>query len=361
MEIVVAMIGLSLGILSPQMFSIIVMVAIVTSFMAPLGLRLTMPRVRMTEDEARRIVASQSTGVFDPQRVRVLLATGGGANALAAGPLAFGIASRSETPVKIAYAAVKTSLWRRVLRPFTPSPLQGLAQHLESRKVMAASVSSRQRLTPEVREVEGSSVPRAICDEAARGGHDLIVIGSGEGASVSGPIVEEVVACAPCHVAIMKATAKPATEFKNILVPVDGGVASRTAVEFALRYAESAGAQLTLAVLTERRPQAAAYADISGVHLTSEVETTSAEELARISVVFRASALKPTVIHLAYDPRSSAVAQAVEKGEYDLVVLGAENRAIQHRLFFGYENERLIRATRVPVVVVVPNLAKLSH
>jgi hypothetical protein len=48
MEIVVATIGLSLGILTPQMFSIIVMVAIVTSFLAPVGLRLTMPRVRMT-------------------------------------------------------------------------------------------------------------------------------------------------------------------------------------------------------------------------------------------------------------------------------------------------------------------------
>jgi hypothetical protein len=77
--------------------------------------------------------------------------------------------------------------------------------------------------------------------------------------------------------------------------------------------------------------------------------------------VFRASTLKPTILHLAYDPRSSAVAQALEKGHYDLVVLGAENRAIQHRLFFGYENERLIRATRVPVVVVVPHMARLAR
>ncbi len=76
-------------------------------------------------------------------------------------------------------------------------------------------------------------------------------------------------------------------------------------------------------------------------------------------MVFRASPLKPSIIHLAFDPRSSPVAEAVEKGNYDLVVLGTENRAVQHRLFFGYENERLIRATRVPVLVVVPNLAQL--
>ena len=103
-------------------------------------------------------------------------------------------------------------------------------------------------------------------------------------------------------------------------------------------------------MLTERRPQAAAYADISGTHVPSEVRATSDEELERISVVFRASDIKPNILHLAFDPRSSAVAQEVERGKYDLVVIGAENRAIQHRLFFGYENERLIRATRIPVV-----------
>ena len=48
-----------------------------------------------------------------------------------------------------------------------------------------------------------------------------------------------------------------------------------------------------------------------------------------------------------------------QTGNYDLVVLGAENRAIQHRLFFGYDNERLIRAAEVPVIVVVPNVARL--
>ena len=46
-------------------------------------------------------------------------------------------------------------------------------------------------------------------------------------------------------------------------------------------------------------------------------------------------------------------------GHYDLVILGAENRAIQHRLFFGYDAERLLRATRVPVLVVVPNVARI--
>jgi Kef-type K+ transport system membrane component KefB/nucleotide-binding universal stress UspA family protein len=353
MEIVVAMIGLSLGILTPQMFSIIVMVAIVTSFLAPLGLRLTMARVRMTEEEARRIQASESAGAFDPKRVRVLLATGGGPNALAAAPLAYDVASRSESPVKITHIQAKTTWWRRLLKPILRRPPGNITEQLDQLRGLARNKP------PEVGQVRGSGVAQAICQEARRG-YDLVILGSGEGPSVGGAVVEQVVAEAPCHVAIMKASA-PATAYRKILVPVDGSLASRMAVELALRYAEGARAELTLAVLTERRPQAVAYSDVSGTHATPEVSTTSEEELERISVAFRSTDVRPNIMHLAYDPRSSAVAQAVEKGQYDLVILGAENRAIQHRLFFGYENERLIRATRVPVVVVVPNLRKLAE
>jgi nucleotide-binding universal stress UspA family protein len=104
----------------------------------------------------------------------------------------------------------------------------------------------------------------------------------------------------------------------------------------------------------------AAYADLSGTHLPAEVRATSDEELQRISIAFRASDVKPNILHLAFDPRSSAIADEVDRGHYDLIVLGAENRAIQHRLFFGYENERLIRGARIPVVVVVPNLSRFG-
>ena len=354
MEIVVATIGLSLGILTPQMFSIIVMVAIVTSFLAPVGLRLTMPRVRMTEDEARRILAAESKGAFDPLALRVLLATGGGPNARAAGPLAFGLATRSNAATKVFHVEAQRSWWQRVRHPFGRPAPGNVGEQIEVLRGLA------QGRPIELAKAAGPGIARAICDEARRG-CDLIVIGSGEGPSIGGAVVEQVVAGAPCHVAIMKAPAADGA-FARILVPVDGSIASRVAVELALRYAEATGAELTLALPAERRPQTTSYADLSGTHpLPAAPRPTSPEELERITVVFRASQLKPSVIHLAFEPGSNAVAQAVEKGRYDLVVLGAENRAVQHRLFFGYENERLIRATRVPVVVVVPNLTRLAQ
>jgi hypothetical protein len=76
-------------------------------------------------------------------------------------------------------------------------------------------------------------------------------------------------------------------------------------------------------------------------------------------VVFQASAVKPEILRLDYDPSSSAVRDEVATGKYDLAVIGAENRAIQHRMFFGYDTERLIRKSPIAVVIVVPNLARL--
>lgn len=39
-----------------------------------------------------------------------------------------------------------------------------------------------------------------------------------------------------------------------------------------------------------------------------------------------------------------------------MVVLGAENRAVRKRLFFGHENQRIIDLAGVTTLILVPNL-----
>jgi nucleotide-binding universal stress UspA family protein len=82
------------------------------------------------------------------------------------------------------------------------------------------------------------------------------------------------------------------------------------------------------------------------------------EELGRISNLFRVSEIRPRLLRLGHRP--GAMSEEAASGRYDLVVLGAENRAIQHRLFFGHENERLIAQSKVTVAIVVPNMVALS-
>ena len=53
-EVVVAMVGLRLGLLSPAMYTIIVLVAIVTSLMAPPLLRWAVARIDASAEETMR-------------------------------------------------------------------------------------------------------------------------------------------------------------------------------------------------------------------------------------------------------------------------------------------------------------------
>ncbi|WP_239514303.1 hypothetical protein [Streptosporangium sp. 'caverna'] len=54
-EVIVAMVGLRLGVLNDETYTIIILVAIVTSLMAPPILRFTMNRVEQTAEERLRL------------------------------------------------------------------------------------------------------------------------------------------------------------------------------------------------------------------------------------------------------------------------------------------------------------------
>lgn len=354
MELVVATIGLSLGILNESMFSIIVLVAVVTSFMAPIGLRLTMRRVRMTEDEQKRMDLEQSKGIFDPAKVRVLVPTAGGPNALGAARFAFAVARASEAPVTVLFVEARVSGWERIRRVFKKNPAgQGLEEHLGALRALANGAKS-----PDVRRVTAGSVAEAILEEA-RKGYDLVVLGASQHAtSLGGDVLADVVAGSPCHVAIIKLHDRAAT-FNHVVVPIDGSLASRIAAELAGRFAELAGADLTLAILTEHRPQAAAWSDETGSGHERSSRPISDDDVERVSRIFRSVEKKPAILRVDYDPQSSALAAAVEGGAYDLVVIGAENRAVQNRMFFGYDNERIIRRSATSVAVIVPNIGSM--
>jgi nucleotide-binding universal stress UspA family protein len=174
-----------------------------------------------------------------------------------------------------------------------------------------------------------------------------------------------------------------------LFVPIDGSTVSRLAAEFALRFAEATAADLTLAFVAERRaapvdpdqnpddlpergrPSLAEGAPLSWrppasdpppadrLSRVSELPSDSVEYLARISPAFRVSGVKPNIVHLDYDPSHSATAAAIVAGRYDIVVLGAENRAVRKRLFFGYENQRIIDLQSVTTLILVPNFARI--
>jgi nucleotide-binding universal stress UspA family protein len=168
-----------------------------------------------------------------------------------------------------------------------------------------------------------------------------VVGASRHGDALGGPVLEEIVRGAPCHVAIVKAGPK-GSAYKKMLVLFDGTTFARVAVDFAVRCAETLDSELTIAVVPQEKSLPEEEVTEPGADSRLQPET--------ISTVFRASKVKPRVVRWG---------DKVDDG-HDLVVLGAENRAIQNRLFFGTDNERLIAEESHAVAIVVPNVAQLS-
>jgi Kef-type K+ transport system membrane component KefB/nucleotide-binding universal stress UspA family protein len=376
MGLVVATIGLSLGILNQEMYSIVVMVAVATSFMAPVLLRLTMRMVRITDEEAERIAADEAKGLFDPEKLRVLIPTAGGPNALIATSIGMRVAKRSAHPLTILYVERVSGVLDRIFRSFqTGEDGKNVNQHLDQLRVVANDTGVA---APEIRRQSSRDVVGTIGRESTKG-YDLLMVGaSGTKRGMRGEKLEKLVAGAVCHVAIVKHGRNGNGPYRRILVPIDGSFVSRVAIEFAIRYAEGVGegAEVVIAVVADRDrshisvppPPLTVAPHRSGTtvpqgranSLMLVVDSLAKEgALEKLSPVFKATKVKTRVIvRTPADGglhRLPILAEA-HSGKYDLVVLGAENRAIHHRLFFGYDNEKLVEESPITVVLIVPKV-----
>lgn len=347
MELVVATIGLSLGILNPQMFSIIVVVALVTSFLAPIGLRLTMKHVRLTSHEARRLFEESNPGAFET--FRLLFATSGGPNATAAARIVFSLGKRAIQPIELLEVDLVHARWRRFVTRLLRFG-RGLPEW-EARSPAPPPDAPPAR----VRRVAAASVAEAIVAEATKG-FDVVFVGaSHRGGTLGGEVLADLVDATPCHVAIVRGGDSPRTAITvesgaeprraRVYVPFDGSLVARVAVELAVRFVETESAELVIGVVGDEPPHGGNESD-GGF-------------LARIHPALATSGVRPHLLPLDSDPASGAVLRESVTGNYDVVFIGAENRAIRNRLYLGFENEQILRGCPATVVVVVPNLERL--
>jgi nucleotide-binding universal stress UspA family protein len=234
-----------------------------------------------------------------------------------------------------------------------------------------------------VRQKTSRDVTTTIGQESAKG-YDLMLIGASEAKrGIRGEKLEKIIAGAPCHVAIVKHRGENGVFGRRLLVPIDGSFFSRVALEFAIRYAEGIGegSEVTMALVTEsgqtgklrsqRKSSFPPPGPITGRSATMAAPGRSnsimmmvdslAQDggLEKLSPVFKATKIKTRVIvrqPSETGPDRLPILSEANSGRYDMIVLGAEHRAIHYRLFFGYDNEKLVEESRITVVLVVPKV-----
>ena len=352
MELVVALIGLTLGIISPSMFAIIVVMAIATSFLAPLGLRLTLRKVKMSAEEQARLAQESQRGLFRDEHLKALIPTAGGPNALVAGRIASALVRGESAQLTLLYVqSAAESIFRRLWRRIQPDPAgRNLQEHLDLIKAFA----DRRQTRFELRRATDHDAVGLICKEAQHG-FDLMMLGAGVKNPLHSTVNSAILERAPCHVAIVRGRGV-IDDPKSILVATNGSLFAQAALELAVLYAERIGATVTVLYSMEadldgdgdELGQTAIEEGFRRMMATTLLTTLSpllSRTKARVNVIVRESA----------QPTGPVIAEA-RTGLYQLVVVGAENRAVQHRLSVGYDVERIVGEAPCTVMVVVPRI-----
>jgi Kef-type K+ transport system membrane component KefB/nucleotide-binding universal stress UspA family protein len=359
MEIIVATIGSSLGVLNAQMYSIIVMVAIVTSLMAPPLLRWTLSNVIMGQEESDRLHQEAHDRQSFIKRVRrVLISTSGGPNVQLAAQLVSHLAHQNQMEITALFAQSKQKPPQQTSSKPTQVKQATATIALEA---VAQAMNLPETFPLQTKVQTGFSKADVLLNEA-RKGYDLIVLGASKGKPSSGALfslfVDRVIQEAPCATLVVKThlpipqgdvCALPPQAIRHILVPTIGSESSKQAVELASTIASQIGAQLTLIhvmnqqqieyLLYERRSIAPAQEiaqQIVAYH-TEVAENFGANVQARIL-----EDISP----------ERAILNFAQNEAVDLIVLGSTIRSITGRVFFGHRVDALLNQVICPVAVL---------
>ncbi|GAB4526985.1 MAG: cation:proton antiporter [Anaerolineae bacterium] len=334
MEIIIATIGLSLGILSQEMFSIIVVMAVATSLMAPAALRWALSHMETDAEEAARLemealnkqsLVANLRRVMIPVRVREF---DNSATHMLEARLLEQISRHANieiTLLTVATAGDAAQCGEYLNRLSAHFPQKGL-----QRKVLT-------HISPS----------QAILEEAHKG-YDLIILGATEkrpeADTLFSTMVDTIVRLAPCPVLVVHAAELPETwQPKRILVPTTGATSGRAAAQVAFAIADADTEVVILNVVQES-------SSVASEHITRRARSISEEIVRELSDLGRVLGVQSNgIVRRAADVEGAILGLGEDA---DLIVLGTSVRPASERLYLGRKVEHILMHSTVPVLIV---------
>lgn len=355
MEIIVATIGLSLGILTQEMFSIIVVMAISTSLMAPFALRWVLRRVHPTVEELLRLrhekIAEQSEvlniyRILMPVRHRKedwhLRAI-----QLIKAKILRNIASHNKLSVTL--LSVDPKIDREQQQKF----LETLGQGLDVAEVKTRAIKSRHTVEEVLKESHKD--------------YELLILGSPkhtppEDRESSAPrkpdflfsrVTDNLIRMAPCPTLIVHTNQMPENwEPRNILVPTKRTQTARSAVEFAFMLASAGTGRVKILHVIEQTKNIR-LKEYFGSEQESQRRLQMAVEMLKPLEQLGELRSIPTeiAVEAGFDAAQTILeVAAAEKS--DLIILGTGVRPLSQHLFLGPRVEYLLKNSSCPVLIL---------
>ncbi|MBX3143842.1 MAG: cation:proton antiporter [Trueperaceae bacterium] len=335
-EIIIATIGLFAGILSREMYSIIVLVAVTTSVLAPLMLRALMPKLTPDADEQARLELEELSAESPMARLqRVLL------------PL------RLRPGVDASRHRVEAFLLDRIGADLAVTLMTVAAPGDKASGVafLNAIAEDFSELELTRRVVESTTPIEEILEEAGKD-YDLIVLGATEGNGrdvLFSPLVDYVVRMGGVPSVIVKGRERAERwPPRKVLVPSNGSFSSRQAAELAFGLVRG-GESVVLVHVLERL--ADSHRLEAGEMYERQVENARTS-LADLQEVGRTLGVEAETRIDEGGSVVEAILRAAQDEVADLIVLGTEVRSGSDRLFLGPRVERILSEASCPVLVV---------
>jgi Kef-type K+ transport system membrane component KefB/nucleotide-binding universal stress UspA family protein len=357
-EVIIASIGLSMGVLNQTLFTTIVAMAVVTTLLMPPLLRRALMRLPLTSDEVARLEREEiEERGFVPNIERLLVAVDASPSGLFASRLAGLLTGAWGAPTTVIHFDYEPE-----------GHLQEGAKQAERTKTVlkkSAEVGKEAISEPDrsfvdiINRVEKPS--EDVITEEAKKGYGLLFIGrepASEGDTFHQQITRSVFGFSgPFAIAIARGTYRQGTagsRFK-ILVPVTGTAASRRGAELAIALAQaSRGSLSALHVTSGENSRRSWQRQVDAVLAPATGANAIIREIIRLGDPYGVD----VKAKIRRGPPSEAILRELAVGDHNLLVMGVSPRP-GDQLFFGEIPAALLEQARCSIVFVAgePSLA----
>ena len=323
MEVIIATVGLSLGVLNDVAFTVIILMAIVASMATPPFLRRTVRDFKGSDEEQARLEHEEklAANLIVKDR-RLLLPSRGLPNSIVAAQVLH-LAWPTDAPVTVLVVGQDVTDIDAVLNVFAGREL-------------------------EVRQVPDQDAVAAILEESKLGFGviGLGVVDTPRPGRLLSSVADDVLARSQLPMVVVRRARNQTTRlpsfFTRCLVPVSGTRSSRAAQEVAGNLGGQLGTELLLTHVVSR-----------GDHGNADSPAISMLSAAQEYVEDLGASSRPLLRHGV--SVTDELIQIAAAEEVDLVVVGANPRQLDDRVFLGHTIEELLaRCDATLVVVTVP-------
>jgi Kef-type K+ transport system membrane component KefB/nucleotide-binding universal stress UspA family protein len=375
-EVILATIGLTIGVLNQQLFTLIVLMAVVTTVCMPPLLRWALVRVPMRDEEKARLEREAAEEKdFVPKLERVLVALDGGANGQLASRLAgwfvgarhltatvmemTGAANNREptsSPSQRLIEAAETAAHAAVTKDNPPKddardPLDAAMEGAKAERIPVRELVSILALKAH-HEITEDSCAELILAEAKKG-YGLLFLGLGARTKSTthefSPTIGKIIREFDGSIAILlnyPVGHVPSDEaLEKILVPTKALDYSRFGAEVAVAIAKGCGAMITALNIS------APPAENELLRRPNQLLRTGRALLEDIVALGEREGVRVTSKSLVGPAKESAILRQATLGGHQLIVLGTKAWS-GDRLHLGQSAEALMENAPCPILIV---------